>query len=98
MMRPVFEFPSTITSLEEDLATLRATTIYPNPAQNQIWLQGEAEALALYSMSGKLLLQQPLTRSSNQQIQLPLLQDGLYIVKLQKGDAVVSHKLVIQSN
>lgn len=95
MLRPAFEFPSTVTGIDEDLAALKGVKAYPNPTRNQLWLDGEIDQITLYSMSGKAILSQELSRERIHHIQLPNLQQGLYILKMQKGKAVSSKKIVI---
>lgn len=96
MLRPVFEFPSTVTGLEEDLAQLKQVIVYPNPSQQFFWLKGEVEQIALYTLSGIKILQETVNSKDNVRIDLPELSAGLYILKIQKGDAVLTQKVIIQ--
>ncbi|MGB0524722.1 MAG: T9SS type A sorting domain-containing protein [Flammeovirgaceae bacterium] len=99
MIRPVFEFPSTVTGLDEDLAMLKQVKVYPNPTQQQVWLSGEVDQAVLYTISGKVILQKEFSNSSSEakQMNLPQLAEGIYILKVQKGNAVIAQKLMIQN-
>lgn len=98
MLRPVFEFPSTVVGIAEDIARLKEVVVYPNPTKQEVWIRGEVEHVSIYSLTGKLIHSQEMSKDTDKRLQLPALENGMYILKLQKGNAVASKKLVIDNN
>lgn len=77
----------------EDLAENVSVTIYPNPANDVIYLSKSIEALSIYSLEGKLLhsIQQP-----TQELALSnTLADGVYILHLKADGNLRTQRLVI---
>ena len=67
-------------------------TIYPNPTNGRIYLEGDnAEAAEVYSLQGKFLKR--FTEFENY-IDLNL-SSGLYILKLFNGDKSIVKKLIV---
>lgn len=60
-------------------------SMYPNPTTNELWIkwtqEWEPKVLRLYSMDGKLLLEQRLTQRE-EKIVLPSLNNGIYLVDI----------------
>jgi hypothetical protein len=74
-------------------------TLYPNPAKDMLNVyaeNGTATAFELYDLSGKQLLKQ---EGIINQITLPMLQSGVYLVKIKNKDGVDAvKKLVINQH
>ncbi len=72
---------------------LRDISIYPNPSQGQLFLNGitEPTELSLFSTDGKLVYEGFVT--DNQSIDLSGFQAGLYVLRMQQGDEFVLRKV-----
>jgi len=69
--------------------------IYPNPAQDRVFISGitEKSQLAIYDISGKLVLKQ--TISSEQAINVNHLKSGIYLINIRNKNHNITKKLVI---
>ncbi len=75
-------------------AKANTTSIYPNPAQRQIYVRQTAEQasemmFSLYDLSGKLVLTKILSLEAGENqlmVELPVLQNGLYFVRIGEGE------------
>lgn len=99
MIRPVFKSNKTpIVSVSEN--TISSTSIYPNPAQDRLTLEGlrvgEKYQIQIFDMSGKIVLTEQTLGNGQNEIQLDQLERGYYILQIsnQAGDSV-NHKLMI---
>jgi len=79
---------------ESEALTESTISIYPNPANTCFWLTSkENTTVSLYSMTGQLLLtKNVLVNESISTIAFPA---GIYFIKIQTGDSVVTHSLII---
>lgn len=68
-------------------------SIYPNPTQGQLQLSGieEPTRISLYTTDGKLVIET--TVNNSQTLDLSKYQAGLYMLRLQQGEAVVMKKV-----
>ncbi|HTF80761.1 MAG TPA: T9SS type A sorting domain-containing protein [Cytophagales bacterium] len=61
-------------------ATLLEPYMYPNPAEDHVWIQGgEADIWQLYTTWGTLVLEVPIQKHKQQYVDLAPLDSGLYI-------------------
>ena len=95
------DFPQPITGLNHNSANY-AIKLYPNPNDGNMMFeyqlgQGERGVLSIFDMAGNEVLNRSLTEnSSSQKINLPELQNGIYIYHFEaNGKNVKSGKLVI---
>ena len=68
--------------------------IYPNPAQNTINIETSEsiKAISIIDMTGKIILR----KSNSNQVHLPDLQNGLYLIKIETGTGYLTRKLIIE--
>ncbi len=77
--------------------------IYPNPAKRTINVlfnkqDNNNSIIKIYSLSGKLVVYQKLTGSSNQEIQLPVLSNGNYKITISSKEKVLYQTTVMIAN
>ncbi|MCC5943884.1 MAG: T9SS type A sorting domain-containing protein [Bernardetiaceae bacterium] len=69
--------------------------IYPNPVTNgKIFFSEAPDRLSMYDLNGSLICEKELNHSRN--FDLPRLSKGLYFLKLSKGTAIGTYKLIIE--
>ncbi len=99
MIRPVFKSNKTpIVSVKEN--TIENTSIYPNPAQDRLILQGlaigEKFQIQIFDMSGKLVMTEQTFGNGQNELQLNDLERGYYILQISnQAGSTVNHKLMI---
>jgi|JI8StandDraft_2_1071088.scaffolds.fasta_scaffold06092_3 hypothetical protein len=99
MIRPVFKSNKTpIVSVNEN--TIPNTSIYPNPAQDRVTLEGlivgEKYQIQIFDMSGKLVLTERTFGNGQNEIPLNDLERGYYILQVSnQAGSTVNHKLMI---
>ena len=72
-----------------------ALEIYPNPAQNKIYLKGVYGAeIQVFNMSGKMILQDRI--HANSAISIQDLKSGIYLVKIKDNETSHTQKLVVK--
>ncbi len=73
-----------------------STSVYPNPAVNQIHIESnsEIEELAIYSLNGQLL--SSIAARSSKTYDLRELKSGTYLLKIKNADGIAIQKLVKQ--
>lgn len=94
MIRPMFgegNGAGPITGIPEE--TIDA--IYPNPNKGQFFLQGNAKLLEVYSMAGRTVAFTSEDMGDTQQISFQNPSAGFYILKIKKGNKIVTQKMVI---
>ena len=64
--------------------------IYPNPADNRIFLEGEFDHFQLVDLSGKVII-----RGNQKEIDSSFLQEGLYLIRFLSGHEVATQKILI---
>lgn len=86
-----------VISCGDVVSTTAETTVYPNPSAGIFNLQHAPEGATLNIMNslGEVVLSDKIT-SSDQQINLENLSNGIYILSLYDGNKVFSHKLMVQ--
>jgi hypothetical protein len=69
--------------------------LYPNPVQNalSIHFSGKSGILQIYDISGKLLLQKPLTENEGS-VDFSGLESGIYIVNVMCDSKIFTSKIV----
>ena len=84
---------STVTELHEE----GAIHIYPNPASNEIIIEGKCTKLEVFHQNGQLMLSRELDEGMQQQkLNLSNLTNGVYLLKVYQDNVSPSvHKLVI---
>jgi hypothetical protein len=72
--------------------------IYPNPASNRFTIENEQGALkniTIYDLTGRLMKQLPTINSNKVSIPVNHWSKGIYIIKIDIGEAVLIRKIVI---
>jgi hypothetical protein len=103
--RAVSQNSDTISSivLSNDGFATAGIALYPNPAADFIWLeqlsfQHQIKRIGLYSLDG-ILLEQLKISEQNQRQKLPLSQaDGLYLLRLETDQTVLTKRILIKTN
>ena len=75
------------------------THILPNPASNLINIQlnnGSINSIQIFSISGKLVLEQQGDESVSCELDVSLLANGIYVIKVFSEYGIYSEKLIIQ--
>ena len=92
-------YPLSFEELQADLKT----EVYPNPNNGRFTLKASAQnsvnwQVQVTAMDGKLIWQQTYAQRNqlNEEIQLPQLAPGLYLVQIKSGENVEVKKLVIE--
>jgi pimeloyl-ACP methyl ester carboxylesterase len=69
--------------------------VYPNPANNVLFIDGLTEniKLAMYEITGKLII---IKKIANNQFDISHLQSGMYLVKVETSEGIVTEKFVKQ--
>jgi len=78
-----------------------AVNLYPNPADNQINLLFGTEdtgdiRLSIFNMNGQLVFSKEIPVNSGKNIDVSLLESGIYLLQVSSEKAVETRKLVIQ--
>ena len=78
-----------------------AVNLYPNPADNQINLIFGTEdtsdkRLSIFNMNGQLVFSKEIPVNSGKNIDVSLLERGIYLLQVSSEKAVETRKLVIQ--
>lgn len=76
---------------------LEAIQLYPNPAQNKLYLQNIKEdiQLSIFNLQGKTILQKELDANSNFELDLSELASGMYLVKMRSENGERTTKLLV---
>ena len=91
MFRAIFgNSKDIITSTKLD-KKLQSVTIYPNPAQNRITLEGNFESLEMYAISGEKI---HIDLNKNE-IDVSNLKNGIYLLKILNSSGLQSQKIII---
>ncbi|MFN4234283.1 MAG: T9SS type A sorting domain-containing protein [Bacteroidia bacterium] len=97
MFRPVFGgYPNLPISDEEINVNTNNLIIYPNPASNQLNVVGFNDYIQVqvFSMHGKLMLQQQLNES--EKLDISSLSQGMYLIKIADNTGkIITHKLSV---
>jgi PKD repeat protein len=99
------EFSTDTVSLELEIGTtsigeapFSTVRLYPNPASGQLTVEGVplGTELSILDMNGQFRYDLPTVNSSRQQLSLPDLEPGLYILTLTHEGAIERKKLIIK--
>ena len=86
-----------ITQVEET-ATQPDVSVYPNPANGVLnVINTEPATLKLYDVSGRLVKQQQAPGRMVQQINISDLRNGLYLLRIENANRIISKKVVIHN-
>lgn len=94
MLHPVFSDNEAITSVHDERMQQNQFTFYPNPAKSELHFTGQPEYIAVYDVSGLLLLEKKV--EEEEILSTETLSNGLYLVILSKGDYKEVKRLIIQ--
>jgi len=84
-------------SIEGELAS--SLKVYPNPSRNQVHIELEEVHVAefrLFDLLGREIDLFPIQRVGEIILDVSDLEAGLYLLKIKKGDAVVSRKIFVE--
>jgi hypothetical protein len=95
MIRPVFDEAS-VTVSNQPTQTQEPFKIYPNPNNGTLNYHGEFDRMEVYSMSGQRMLQINGGENRNSFIHIGHLTDGLYLVKIIKGNSISTQKVLLR--
>jgi len=90
MIRPVFAKTNDLVLGE--LPVQNAVNIFPNPTRGDVRVSGAYKSIQVWDLSGALLLEE----GRGQHHDLSRLEDGLYLLKVIRGDSVESFKILIK--
>jgi len=81
---------SGVLSIQEIISSL--ITVYPNPVQNKLYIKGDIEAytIQVYSLLGQHLM----TVSNTNEIDLSLLNEGVYLVKISTENTTTIKRII----
>jgi hypothetical protein len=83
-----------LVSLEE-LTKSYELSVYPNPASSYIQIKSEEiKRVSLFSMEGKIVLEQSPQSSTQTIIDLPYLPSGMYLLKVTHEDNTIQFKKI----
>ncbi len=89
---------STLTA--NDWTLLDELLIYPNPATTTLTIRSASnsplDTATIYDVSGRLVLSQPLLKTSSNNLELSALQSGVYFIKIALNNNTVTRKFVIK--
>ena len=86
------------TSLRAEEFSKMPFTIYPNPAENEVFIglkEIDKAAVTIYDLSGKLLMSHAITADA-QRIDTSALQAGIYAMSVETANGSHTQKLVIR--
>ena len=89
MIRPVFGEYRYLASNKEKIS-LSEISIYPNPANDIMYIQGEYDDLSLFDMNGICYY----NKIKSDHLDISILPAGIYTVKIVKGNVPVIKKLI----
>ncbi|ABG58201.1 T9SS type A sorting domain-containing protein [Cytophaga hutchinsonii] len=97
MIRPVFKGkPLLVTDIEDQAASETSNTfiLYPNPSAGELHFTGAPEYISIYDLTGKLI--QTTHVKETDLLDISALNNGLYVVVLQKADYSETKRLAVQ--
>ena len=76
----------------------RTWSIYPNPAGDVLYLNlpDDSNGIALFDISGKLILNQPATNAGAVSLDVSSIPSGWYVVSFESGSQPVKYPIIIQ--
>ena len=88
----VFNLSST---LRKNSQEIKPITIFPNPTSGVIYISGgDTQILcSVFSMTGKKLFEQKISNGNN--LDLSLLNEGLYFIQIQNHDKIQNFKVLL---
>jgi hypothetical protein len=95
LMRPVFGDSSLVTGVEKPLFT-NFITVFPNPAEHRIIVEGEFEELTMYDLMGRPVAILEERNRNGTIIQTSGLSEGIYILKAYNKGSTNIRKILIR--
>lgn len=86
-----YSIPTT-TNIENQLED-KTIKFYPNPVKDYLYFNKEVKKCSVYDMTGKLLLNQ----SNVKELNIKELQDGVYILRIENSDKVITNTQLIKN-
>jgi len=88
---------TTTLSLNESQSSINQIQLYPNPAKDKITITAETvlDAVSIYEMSGKRILQKENMTTNTETLQLENMSSGLYLVQIKTANTTIIKKLLI---
>jgi flagellar basal body P-ring protein FlgI len=81
------------------LESLNNFTIYPNPALEEITINGLGDVkefqVSIYDSNGKLMLDKSILNNQSINLNGVLFSQGIYVVKIRSGNQVSTKKLML---
>ena len=95
MIRPVFDLENPVNTIDKDLQTLQNVKVYPNPATDLVYIEGDVDSFQLVDITGKQIIKGNLKGNKEHYITLSPELSGLYLLILRKNQAVSSKKVLV---
>lgn len=95
MIRPVFgdSIPDITTGLDD--SQQKSYTIYPNPTNGQIFIEGKYSKLNVYDLYGRLIISREAIREEETTIlDLSHQPHGIYLIQLREGNKSETYKVI----
>lgn len=83
-----------VVSEVESLKTVNGVRVYPNPVTNELRIDGDADAVKIYSVVGKEVFNSKL--NSNKVVNVSDFEQGIYFVSLYKGTQVLATRKIVK--
>ncbi len=97
------DMPFNITLIRDAMNSVKVVLgdkllVYPNPATNTVFVEApEAiKSIAIASLDGKIQTQQIVNGTLKADINTTNLKSGMYVISVETGNAVYTHRLIIQ--
>ncbi|MEM1320548.1 MAG: T9SS type A sorting domain-containing protein, partial [Bacteroidota bacterium] len=74
--------------------------VFPNPATNHLWIDAphlELEQLSLYDAYGQLVIHNQSLQRGRSQVLLSTLPSGIYLLKIQSPEGILTRRIVLES-
>lgn len=91
MFRAIFGNSNDVITDIKPTQNLQQVTVYPNPAQNRIKLDGSFESLEMYTISGEKMQ----VDFNQNEIDVSNLKNGIYLLKILSSLGIQSQKIII---
>ena len=96
MIRPVFRVPSATLGTEAAKENNLQCSMYPNPAKQQLTVEGDITHIEILYVTGQIAIQQKFANATDaKEVDLSTLPNGLYVVKMHNDHQQATKKLVI---
>ena len=79
------------TSTDINDVNTNAFSIYPNPVQNELYIDGDYDLINIYNIFGELVL----SKEKSEMINTSLLSNGIYFVDIKLNEKNIIRKITI---